>query len=174
MVWIPLLCFVNYLPHLWYWGVRRSYSWRNIFFEGLFTLIASGLGVLILPPYPDKAKCLSPRDRYMALERTNQEHKESFEGRTKTHHVRRSSGRYSSSGWVTITSVVNYSLSSERSLPSYAKRWLQLQNPTVKYGAVSLAAASAFPRGPLFLVGSQQCGRTQHPSCQYCVDHFDR
>ncbi|KAL3421922.1 major facilitator superfamily protein [Phlyctema vagabunda] len=74
------------------WGAssRRIYDWRNIFFfEGLFTLVFSGLGMVILPSTPDKCRFLSPRDRYIALERINREHKESANEPTQRHHVKR-------------------------------------------------------------------------------------
>jgi MFS family permease len=74
------------------WGVpsRKIHQWRNIFFfEGLFTLIFSGIGMMILPASPDKSKFLTPRDRYIAIERINREHKETAYEPTKAHHVRR-------------------------------------------------------------------------------------
>ncbi|KAG4424024.1 hypothetical protein IFR04_002866 [Cadophora malorum] len=74
------------------WGVegRKIHDWRNIFFfEGLFTLVFSGVGMLILPSTPDKCKFLTPRDRYIALERINREHKESANEPTTKHHVKR-------------------------------------------------------------------------------------
>jgi len=74
------------------WGAhsRPILSWRNIFFfEGLFTFLVSGLGVLILPSTPDKCKFLTPRDRYIALARINQEHKESSKERTRPRHILR-------------------------------------------------------------------------------------
>lgn len=74
------------------WGIptRQIHSWRNIFFfEGLFTLIVSGLGMLILPSAPDRCTFLSPRDRYIALQRINREHKESAHEPTTRKHVQR-------------------------------------------------------------------------------------
>jgi MFS family permease len=74
------------------WGVdsRPIHTWRNIFFfEGLFTLLLSSFAVFILPSSPYKCKFLTPRDRYIALERINREHKESSLERTRPHHVRR-------------------------------------------------------------------------------------
>lgn len=74
------------------WGVasRPIYNWRNIFFfEGLFTLIVSGIGVLILPSTPDACKFLTPRDRYIALERINREHKESSHEPLTRQHIKR-------------------------------------------------------------------------------------
>jgi len=74
------------------WGASsmRIHDWRNIFFfEGLFTLIVSGLGVLILPSKPNQCKFLTPRDQYIALERINREHKESANEQIRPHHVRR-------------------------------------------------------------------------------------
>ncbi|EKD12241.1 major facilitator superfamily transporter [Drepanopeziza brunnea f. sp. 'multigermtubi' MB_m1] len=65
----------------------KIHDWRNIFFfEGLFTLIVSGLGMLILPSTPDRCKFLTPKDRYIALERINREHKESAKEPTTRHH----------------------------------------------------------------------------------------
>ncbi|KAL2068974.1 hypothetical protein VTL71DRAFT_15312 [Oculimacula yallundae] len=74
------------------WGTnsRKIHDWRNIFFfEGLFTLIFSGIGMLILPSTPDKCKFLNTRDRYIALERINREHKESANEPTTPHHIKR-------------------------------------------------------------------------------------
>ena len=45
--------------------------------------------MLILPSTPDKCKFLTPRDRYIALERINREHKESANEPTTKHHVKR-------------------------------------------------------------------------------------
>jgi len=73
------------------WGTKstRIHTWRNIFFfEGLFTLLVSGLGILVLPGRPDQCKFLSARDRYIALERINREHKESANEQIRPHHVR--------------------------------------------------------------------------------------
>ncbi|KUJ08741.1 MFS general substrate transporter [Mollisia scopiformis] len=74
------------------WGVhsRPIYSWRNIFFfEGLFTVLVSGLAIFILPSSPDKCEFLTPKDRYIALERINREHKETSAEKTQFHHVKR-------------------------------------------------------------------------------------
>ena len=74
------------------WGVasRPIHDWRNIFFfEGLFTLLVSSVAFFILPSRPDECKFLTPRDRYIALERMNREHKESADEKTRAHHVRR-------------------------------------------------------------------------------------
>ncbi|KAF8854573.1 major facilitator superfamily transporter [Acephala macrosclerotiorum] len=74
------------------WGVasRPIYNWRNIFFfEGLFTLLVSGLAIFILPSTPNKCKFLSEKDRYIALERINREHKETAAEKTQPHHVKR-------------------------------------------------------------------------------------
>jgi MFS family permease len=74
------------------WGVDSCpiHTWRNIFFfEGLFTVLVSSIAMLILPSAPDRCKFLTPRDRYIALERINREHKESASERTRPHHVRR-------------------------------------------------------------------------------------
>jgi MFS family permease len=74
------------------WGIesRPIYSWRNIFFfEGLFTLVVSSLAFFILPSRPDECKFLTPRDKYIALERINREHKETADEKTKPHHIRR-------------------------------------------------------------------------------------
>ncbi|KAH8589341.1 major facilitator superfamily domain-containing protein [Bisporella sp. PMI_857] len=74
------------------WGVKgsRIHDWRNIFFfEGLFTLLVAGLGIMILPSRPDQCKFLDPRDRYIALERINREHKESADEKIRPYHVRR-------------------------------------------------------------------------------------
>jgi MFS family permease len=73
------------------WGTaaRPLDTWRNIFFfEGLFTMLVSSLGMLILPTRPDKCKFLTPQDRYIALERINREHKESALERTRAIHVK--------------------------------------------------------------------------------------
>src|SRR5689334_12467434 len=62
------------------WGVAsmKIHAWRNIFFfEGLFTLLIAGLGMLTLPSKPDACKFLTERDRWIAIERINREHKES-------------------------------------------------------------------------------------------------
>lgn len=76
--------------HSWGAHSRPIHTWHNIFFfEGLFTLIVASAGILILPSSPDKCKFLSERDRYIALERINREHKESVTERTRAHHVRR-------------------------------------------------------------------------------------
>ncbi|KAG9237417.1 major facilitator superfamily domain-containing protein [Amylocarpus encephaloides] len=74
------------------WGLesRPIYSWRNIFFfEGLFTLLVSSLAFFVLPSRPDECKFLDARDRYIALERINREHKETAEEKTTPKHVRR-------------------------------------------------------------------------------------
>ncbi|KAF4617012.1 hypothetical protein G7Y89_g15138 [Cudoniella acicularis] len=74
------------------WGASsmKIHAWRNIFFfEGLFTLLFSGIAMLILPSTPDACKFLTPRDRYIALERINREHKETAYEPTTPHHVRR-------------------------------------------------------------------------------------
>ncbi|KAH6670413.1 major facilitator superfamily domain-containing protein [Halenospora varia] len=74
------------------WGVAsmKIHAWRNIFFfEGLFTLLIAGLGMLILPSKPDACKFLTERDRWIAIERINREHKESAYEPTTPNHVRR-------------------------------------------------------------------------------------
>jgi MFS family permease len=190
------------------WGVhsRPIYSWRNIFFfEGLFTLIVSGLAVFILPSAPDKCKFLTPRDRYIALERINQEHKEDSTERTRPHHVQRAFfninnvicglGFFSINvsvqsfslflptilnalGWTALktqfytvppyTVAVIWSVIVFRLSDKYKCRGIFLvfgavlaiigytviataTTNSVKYGAVFMAAAGAFPGGPLFL-----------------------
>jgi Na+/melibiose symporter-like transporter len=45
--------------------------------------------MMILPASPDKSKFLTPRDRYIAIERINREHKETAYEPTQAHHVRR-------------------------------------------------------------------------------------
>ncbi|KAE8451398.1 hypothetical protein EG329_004027 [Mollisiaceae sp. DMI_Dod_QoI] len=74
------------------WGVasRPIYNWRNIFFfEGLFTVLVSGLAIFILPSTPDKCKFLSEKDRFIALERINREHKETAAEKTQAKHIKR-------------------------------------------------------------------------------------
>ncbi|CZS89472.1 related to permease of the major facilitator superfamily [Rhynchosporium agropyri] len=74
------------------WGTdsRKIHNWRNIFFfEGIFTLIIAGIGMLILPSSPDQSKFLTTRDQYIALERINREHKESANEPTTLEHVKR-------------------------------------------------------------------------------------
>jgi sugar phosphate permease len=74
------------------WGTsaRPMHTWRNIFFfEGLITLFIASLGLLILPSTPDTCKFLTPRDRYIALERINREHKQSAKERIRPRHVSR-------------------------------------------------------------------------------------
>ncbi|KAI9055970.1 hypothetical protein LZ554_000904 [Drepanopeziza brunnea f. sp. 'monogermtubi'] len=100
------------------WGAPgvKIYDWRNIFFfEGLFTVIVSGFGMLILPSSPDKCKFLTPRDRYIALERINREHKESAKEPTTRHHVKRAifniNNLICAMGWCSINvSVSSFSL----------------------------------------------------------------
>ncbi|KAG9246787.1 hypothetical protein BJ878DRAFT_539923 [Calycina marina] len=55
------------------WGTSncRIRTWRNIFFEGRFTLILAGLGTIVLPSAPNTCKFLTPRDQSIALERIN-------------------------------------------------------------------------------------------------------
>ena len=190
------------------WGVhsRPIYSWRNIFFfEGLFTLAVSGLAVFILPSTPDECKFLTPRDRYIALKRINQEHKEDSTERTRPHHIQRAFfninnvicglGFFSINvsvqsfslflptilnalGWTALktqyytvppyTVAVIWSVIVFRLSDKYKCRGIFLvfgavlaiigytviataTTNSVKYGAVFMAAAGAFPGGPLFL-----------------------
>lgn len=75
------------------WGVDSAqpiHTWRNIFFfEGIVTMIVASSTLFYLPDTPDKCKFLSPRDRYIALERINREHKETEAEKIRPHHVYR-------------------------------------------------------------------------------------
>ncbi|KAL1841819.1 hypothetical protein VTJ49DRAFT_6572 [Mycothermus thermophilus] len=60
------------------WGAPAApiYTWRNIFFfEGLITIIVGVLAPIWMPMSPSEARFLTPRERRIAAERLNREHK---------------------------------------------------------------------------------------------------
>jgi sugar phosphate permease len=60
------------------WGVAgaRIYRWRNIFFfEGLVTMLVGLAAPMWMPTTPHEARFLTPRERRIAAERLNREHK---------------------------------------------------------------------------------------------------
>jgi MFS family permease len=74
------------------WGApsARIHDWRNIFFfEGLLSIICGLVAIYFLPSSPDKCKFLSETDRYIALERIQQENREEHAERVRLHHVYR-------------------------------------------------------------------------------------
>jgi sugar phosphate permease len=60
----------------WGTGAMPIYKWRNIFvFEGLVTIIVGILAPIWMPTTPSEARFLTPRERRIAAERLNREHK---------------------------------------------------------------------------------------------------
>lgn len=74
------------------WGTDavRIHTWRNVFFfEGLITVLLGFLSIHLLCSTAETATFLTERQRYIAMERINREHRESSREETKWVHIRR-------------------------------------------------------------------------------------
>ncbi|KAI0123023.1 major facilitator superfamily domain-containing protein [Xylariales sp. AK1849] len=74
------------------WGIASSpiHTWRNIFFfEGLLTMFIGALAPIILPQSPSTSKRLTDREKWIAEERLQLEHKTDSTENVKPKHVKR-------------------------------------------------------------------------------------
>ncbi|KAA8911743.1 major facilitator superfamily domain-containing protein [Sphaerosporella brunnea] len=66
------------------------HSWRNIFFfEGLATMVIALICYFYMYASPETCKFLTPRQRYIAIERIQREHRENQKEKTQLIHVKR-------------------------------------------------------------------------------------